>query len=122
MASDRFLLLQGKQVPKMGKQVPLLPGEGCSIMGQGQSGLDGSSVGDVNEVNLVLLQDGIRAYKNGAGRQNIFRGTGYYSRAILNSGARIGNIVDYLKVLLAHTRFLWKRAFQDENSHFAEDG
>jgi hypothetical protein len=30
--------------------------------------------------------------------------------------------VDYLEVVLIHATFLWKRAFQDENSHFAEDG
>lgn len=93
-------------------------------MGQGQSGvkgLDGLTVGDVNEVNLILLQDGVRAYKDDAGRQKGFRGAGYHSRAIFNSNARIGNIVDYLKVLLVHTCFLWQRTFQDENSQFAED-
>jgi hypothetical protein len=87
-----------------------------------ETGLEGVTVGDVDEVNLILLQDGVRAYEDDAGRQKIFRGTGYHSRAVLNSGARIGNIVDYLKVVLVHTTFLWKRAFQDENSHLAEDG
>jgi hypothetical protein len=87
-----------------------------------ETGLDGVTVGDVDEVNLILLQNGVRAYEDDAGRQKIFRGTGYHSRAILNSGARIGYIVDYLKVVFVHTGFLWKRALQDENSHFAEDG
>jgi len=94
-------------------------------MGQGQSGvkgLDGLAVGEVNEVNLILLQDGIRAYKDDVGRQKGFRGAGYHSRAIFNSKARIGNIMDYLEVLLVHTGFLWQRTFQDENSQFAEDG
>ena len=93
-------------------------------MGQGQSGvkgLDGATVGDVNEVNLILLQNGVRTHKNDARRQKSFRGTGDHSRAILNSNALIGNIVDYLKVLLVHTGFLWQGTFQDENSHFAED-
>jgi hypothetical protein len=80
------------------------------------------TVGDVDEVNLILLQDGVRAYEDDAGREKIFRRTGYHSRTILNSGTRIGYRVDYLKVVLIHTTFLWKRAFQDENSHFAEDG
>ena len=91
-------------------------------MGQGQSGLEGVTVGDVNEVDLILFQDGVRAHKDDAGRQKSFRGAGYHSRAIFNSNARIGNIVDYLKVLLVHTGFLWQRAFQDENSDLAEDG
>ena len=93
-------------------------------MGQGQSGVKGlevATVGDVNEVNLILLQDGVRAYKDDAGRQNGFRGAGYHTRAVFNSNARIGNIVDYLKVLLVHTCLLWQRTFQDENSQFAED-
>ena len=93
-------------------------------MGQGQSGvrgLDCLTVGDVNEVNLILLQNGVRAHKDDAGRHKSFRGAGYHSRAIFSSGAWIGNIVDYLKVLLIHTGFLWQRTFQNENSQFAED-
>jgi len=87
-----------------------------------EGGLEGVAVGDVDEVNLILLQDGVLAYKDDAGREKIFRGTGNHSRAILYSGARISNIVDYLKVMFVHTNFLRKGAFQDENSHFAEDG
>jgi len=103
----------------------MVPGESSDEEGReygvAQANLDGLTVGDVNEVNLILLQNGVRAHKNDAGRQKSFRGAGYHSRAICSSGARIGNIMDYFKVLLVRTGFLWQRTFQDENSHFAED-
>ena len=90
-------------------------------MGQGQSGvkrLDGLTVGDVNEVNLILLQDGVRAYKDDAGRQKGFSRAGNHNRVIFYSNTRIGSIVDYLKVLLVVTVFFGRRTFQDENSQF----
>ena len=86
------------------------------------SRLNGGTFSDVDEVNLIIFQNGVRAYENDAGREKIFRGTSHHSRAILNSGARVGYIVDYLKVALIETGFFWKGAFQDKNSHFSEDG
>ena len=75
------------------------------------SGLDGGTFSDVDEVNVIIFQNGVRAYENDAGREKIFRGTSHHSRVILNSGARIGYIVDYLKVVLVKTGFFWKGAF-----------
>ena len=90
-------------------------------MRSGVQRLDGSTVGDVNEINLILLQDGIRAHKDDTGRQKGFGRASNHSRVIFYSNTRIGNIVDYFKVLLIHTVFLRQRTFQDENSQFAED-
>ena len=73
--------------------------------------LDGLTVRDVNEKNLILLQDWVRAYKDDAGRQKGLIRAGNHSRAIFNSNARIGDIVDYCKVLLVQTVFLGERAF-----------
>jgi hypothetical protein len=83
--------------------------------------LDGSTVGDVNEINLILLQDGVRAYEDDAGRQKGFSRAGNHSRVIFYSNTGIGNIVDYLKVLLVHTVFLRQGTFQDENSQIPKD-
>lgn len=86
------------------------------------AGLDGLTISNIDVVDLITFQDGIRAYKDDAGREKIIRAAGNYSRPIFSSGAGIGNIVDDLIILLVHTAFLWKRAFQNENSQFAEGG
>lgn len=91
-------------------------GEQGADYGVVEPSLNGLTVCNINVVNLIIIHDGIRANKDDAGRQKIIGGTGYYSRAIFHSGARIGSIMDYLMVLLVHTAFLWKGAFQNENS------
>ena len=85
------------------------------------SGLDDGTFTDIDIVDLIFFQNGAWAYENNAGREKIFRGTSYHSRAILNSGARVGYIVDYLKVLLIEAGFIWKGTFQDEHSRIVED-
>ena len=77
--------------------------------------LDGLTIRNIDVVDLITFQDGVRAYKDDTGRDKIIRAAGHYSRPIFNSGAGIANIVYELVVLLVYTAFLWKRAFQNEN-------
>jgi hypothetical protein len=95
---------------------------GKGILPVWSQGLDGLTITHIDVIDMITFQDGIRAYKDDAGREKIITAASHYSRPIFSSGARIGNVVDDLVVLLVHTAFLWERAFQNDNSQFAEGG
>jgi hypothetical protein len=69
---------------------------------------------------VVGRQDRIWSYQDEARRNNITGGAGYHDGLIFDTGTGVDDIVDNLMVLLIGTRFLWKRAFQNENLRVSE--